>query len=121
VNFIDEQHGVRLVLQCFQDPLQPLLKIATVFGARQQSTHVQGINNGFGQNFGHAALRDAPSQTFRNGRFANASFAHQQGVVLAATTQNLDGALNLVFATNQRVDLALFGHLVEVLRELLQR
>ena len=97
-----------------------MLEIASVLGACQQSAHVQGIHNRFGQDFRHVFLGDAPSQTFGNGCFANASLTHQQGVVFATAAENLNGALNLVFATNERVDLAILGHLVEVLGELLK-
>ena len=41
VYFINEQHGVGLVLERLQDPFKALLKVATVFGAGQQRTHVE--------------------------------------------------------------------------------
>ena len=66
-------------------------------------------------------MRDAPGQPFGDGGFAHAGLTHQQGVVLAATTQDLNDPLHLVFAANQRIDLAILGHLVEVLGELLER
>ena len=66
-------------------------------------------------------MGDAPSQAFSNRSFTNACFTHQERVVFASAAQNLDGALDFVFATNKRIDLAVFGKLVEVLGELLKR
>jgi hypothetical protein len=66
-------------------------------------------------------LGDAPGQALGNGGLAHAGLAHQQRVVLAAAAQDLDHALDLVLAADQRVDLAVLGQLVQVLGELLQR
>jgi hypothetical protein len=66
-------------------------------------------------------LRDTPCQTFCNGCFTDASFTHQQGVVFTAAAQNLNGSFNFIFTANQGVNLAVFGHLIQVLRELFQR
>jgi len=79
------------------------------------------VHHGLGQDLGNVSLGDAPGQAFGNGGLAHAGFAHEQRVVLATTAQNLNDALDLVVATNERVDLALFGGLVQVLGELLQR
>ena len=119
MNFVDEQDRVRPVFQGLQNALQALLKITPVFGTCKQSTHVQGIDHSLCQNFWHARLRDAPSQAFCNGRFTDTGLAHQQRIVFTPTAQNLDGALNLIFAANERVNLALFGQLIQVLSELL--
>ena len=64
---------------------------------------------------------DAPGQAFGDGGLAHAGLADQQRVVLAAAAQDLDHALDLVLAADQRIDLAVLGGLVQVLRELLQR
>ena len=121
VDFVDEQHRVGLVLERLQHALEPLLKITAVLGAGQQRAHVERIDHRVGQNFRHIFLRDAPGQAFGNRRLAHTSLAHQQGVVLAATTQDLDHPLHLILAPDQRIDLAVLGELVEVLRVLLQR
>jgi hypothetical protein len=70
---------------------------------------------GLGQDLGHVVLRDAPGQALGNRGLAHAGLAHQQRVVLAAAAQDLDGALDLVVAPDQRVDLAVLGQLVQVL------
>ncbi len=120
VDFVDEQDGVGPVLERLEHALEALLEITTVLGARQQRAHVQRIDHGFGQHLGHLALGDAPGQAFGDRRLAHAGLADQQRVVLAAAAQDLDGALDLVVAPDQRIDLAVLGRLVEVQRELLQ-
>jgi hypothetical protein len=121
VDLVDEQHRVRLVLERLEHALQALLEVAAVLGAGQQRAHVERVDLRFGQDLGHVALRDAPGQAFRDRGLAHAGLAHQQRVVLAPAAQDLDDALDLVLAADQRIDLAVLGQLVEVLRELLER
>jgi hypothetical protein len=121
VDLVDEQDGVGLVLERLEHALEALLEVAAVLGAGQQRAHVERIHVGLGQDLGHVLLGDAPGQALGNGGLAHAGLAHQQRVVLAAAAQDLDHALDLVLAADQRVDLAVLGGLVEVLGELLQR
>ena len=121
MDFVNEQNAVGLVLERLEHALQTLLEVTAVFGARQQGTHVERVNLCLGQDFGHVFLRDAPGQALGDGGLAYTGFTHQQRVVLAAAAQDLDDALDLVLAADQRVDLAFLGQLVLVLGELLQR
>ena len=121
MDFVNEQNAIGLVLECLENALQTLLKVATVFGAGQQGAHVERVNLCLGQNFRNIFLRDAPGQALCDGGLAHAGFTHQQRVVLAAAAQDLDDALDFILAPDQRVDLAFFGQLVQVLGELLQR
>ncbi len=121
VDLVDEQHGARLLLELLEHALEALLEVAAVLGARQQRAHVQRVDDRVGQHVGHVVLRDAPGQALGDGRLADARLAHQQRVVLAPAAQDLDDALHLVLAADQRIDLAVAGHLVQVLRELVQR
>ena len=97
-----------------------MLKIATVFGACQQGTHIQGIHHGFGQNVRHIVLRDAPGQALGNSGLTYTGLTDQQGVVLAAAAQNLNDTLDLVLTADQRINLAFLGQLIQVDRVLLQ-
>jgi hypothetical protein len=121
VDLVDEENGVGLVLQLLEHALQALLEVAAVLGAGQQRAHVERVDGGVGQHLGHVLLGDAPGQAFGDGGLAHAGFAHQQRVVLAPAAQHLDDTLDLVLAADQRVDLAVAGLLVQVLRELVQR
>ena len=120
VNLVNEQDGLGFVLEGLEHALEALLKVPPVFGASQQGTHVERINLRISQDVRHFFLGDAPGQTLGNGGFTDTGLTHQQRVVFAATAQNLNHALDLVFAANQRVNFSVFGHLIEVLSELLQ-
>jgi hypothetical protein len=52
--------------------------------------------------------------SLRPGGLANAGFADQQGVVLATTTQHLNGAFDFLSAADQRIDLALTREFIEI-------
>ena len=121
VDFVDEQNAVGLVLERLEHTFEALLKITPVLGARQQCAHVEGIHRGFGQDVGHGALGDTPGQALGNRGLAHTGLTHQQRVIFAAAAQDLDGALDFVLTANQRIDLAFFGGLVQVVGELLQR
>ena len=121
VDLVDEQDGVGLVLERLEHALEALLEIAAVLGAGQQRAHVQRVHVGLGQDLGHFLLDDAPGQALGDGGLAHAGLTDQQRVVLAAAAQDLDHALDLVLAADQRIDLAVLGGLVQVLGELLQR
>jgi hypothetical protein len=121
VDLVDEEDRVGLVLQRAQHALQALLEVAAVLGARQQRAHVEGVHGGVREDLRHVLLHDAPGQAFGDRGLAHAGLTHQQRVVLAAAAQDLDHALDLVLAADQRIDLAVLGRLVQVLRELLER
>ncbi len=114
MDFVDEQHRARLSFQFGDDGLQPLLEIAAVAGAGQQRAHVEGENRALGEHLRHVALHDAFRQALGNGGFANAGIAHVERVVLGAPAEDLDRALHLGVAADERVDLAGHRLLVEV-------
>ena len=121
MNLVNEQHRVGLVFEVLQHAFQALLKVAAVFGTGQQRAHVERVNNGVGQHFGHVVLCDAPSQALGDGGFSHTGLANQQWIIFSAAAQNLDHALNFVFAPNQRINFAVACQLVQVLGELLNR
>src|SRR5574337_293003 len=96
-------------------------KIAAILGAGTQRTQLQRPDRGALQHFRCLAVDDALGQAFGQGRLAHAGLADVQRVVLAPAAQDLDGAFDLVSASDQRVDLALQGQLVEVAGEFMQR
>jgi hypothetical protein len=62
----------------------------------------------------HIAFDDALGETFGNRRLADARVAHIKRVVLGTAAQDLDGAVDLVGAADQRVDLAGLGLGVQI-------
>ena len=73
------------------------------------------------QDFGHIALHHAPSQTLGNRRLANTSLTHQQRIIFTAAAQRLNHPLHLSLTSDQRIDLAFGGQLIEILCELIER
>ncbi|MNQ62341.1 hypothetical protein D3C85_766830 [compost metagenome] len=115
VHLVDEEDDAALGLgHLVQHGLQPLLELAAVFGARDQGAHVQRQDLLVLQAFGHVAVDDAQGQTFDDGGLADAGFADQDGVVLGATGQDLDGAADLLVAADDGVDLAVARGLGQV-------
>jgi len=100
--------------------LEALLEFAPELAAGDERGHVERDHalapDGTGNVFGDNALR----QPFRNRGLADARVADEHGVVLGSPAQYLDGAPYLVVATDDRIQLALAGHLGEVVSVLLQ-
>ena len=114
VDLVDEQHRVRQLLQLGHDRLQPLLEIAAIARAGQQRAHVERIDHRVLQHFGHVALDDLARQAFGDRGLADAGIADIERVVLRAAAQDLDGAVDLRPAADQRIDLAVLRLLVEI-------
>src|SRR3546814_9327596 len=68
-----------------------------------------------------ADLDDLAGQPFGDGRLADARIADIERIVLRAAAEDLDGALHLLAATDQRIDLSVAGLLVQIHAELLER
>ncbi len=114
VDLVDEQHRARLVLELRHDRLQPLLEIAAIARAGEQRAHVERVDRRFRQHLRHVALDDALGEALGDGGLADAGLADIERVVLGAAAEDLDRALDLVLAPDQRVDLAGGRLLVEV-------
>ena len=69
---------------------------------------------------GDVAFDDAPGQALDDGGLAHAGLADEDRVVLGAAGEDLDDAADLLVAADDRVELALAGHLGEVAAVLLQ-
>ena len=98
--------------------LQPLLELAAILGARHHGAEVERHQALVLQAFRHVALDDALGQTFHDGGLADAGLADQDGVVLGAPGQNLDGAPDFLVTADHRVELAFarrFGQVAGVL------
>ena len=105
VQLVDEQHAVAGVLDLFDDLLEALLELAAVLRARHQRADVQRQQALAHQRLGHVARRDALGQALDDGRLADARLADQGRVVLGAPREDLDDPLDLLDATDDRVEL----------------
>ena len=114
VQLVDEQDGVVRAAQLLDDLLEPLLELAAVLGAGDERADVQRQDALVGERLGHVARDDALRQALGDGGLADARLADQRGVVLAAARQDLDDALDLLLAADDRVELAGAGGLGQV-------
>ena len=121
VNLVDEQNRAGLLLQLRDHRLQALLEVAAVLGAGDQRAHVEREDGAVGEYLGHLALDDEAREPFGDRGLAHAGLADVQRVVLAAAAQDLDGALDLELAADQRVDAPFLRHAVQVGGVLLER
>ena len=93
----------RLLERC----LEALLELAAVLRAGEHAGQVDGHHAGAAQGLRHVGGRDAQGQALGDGGLADAGLADQDGVVLAAAGEDLDGLLDLLRAPDHRVDAAL--------------
>ena len=114
VDLVDEEHRVGLFLQRLQHGLDAVFEVAAVAGTRQQGAHIEREDFGIFEGVGYFAGHDLARQPFGEGGLADSRFAHKQRVVLATTTQHVNGAQDFFFAPHQRVESALFGFDAEV-------
>ena len=116
VDLVDKQDRVGLALQVGQYRFEALLEVTTILGPRHQSAHIQRIQRAVGQHVRHLAIDDLFRQPLGDRGFADPGLADEQRVVLAPPAQDLDGALDLALAADQRVDLAATRLVVEIAR-----
>ena len=121
VHLVDEQDDLALGgSDLGEHRLQPFLELATEFRAGNQRAHVERHQPLVAQAFGHVAIDDAQSETFRNGRLADARLADQHGIVLRAPRQHLHRAPDFLVAADDRIELAgacEFGQIARIFLE----
>ncbi|MNJ29482.1 hypothetical protein D3C77_240510 [compost metagenome] len=115
VHLVDEQDdaalgGGHLVEHGFQ----PLLELAAIFRPGDQGAHVERQHLLVLQAFGHVAVDDPQCESFDDGGLADAGLADQDGVVLGAAGQDLDGTADFLVTADDRVDLAVARGLGQV-------
>ena len=114
MNLVDEQDGLRILLQLAKQGLEALLEIATVLGACQQGAEIQGIDHVAPENVRHLLFHNHSGKAFNDGSLADTRFPYQQGIVLASSRQHLNDPGDFLIPANQRIDLAQQGLLVQV-------
>ncbi len=122
VGFVDEQNdrlgaGLHLV----DHRAQTLFELALHAGAGLQQADIQRAQLHILQRRRHVAARDALREPFHHRGLADAGFADQDRVVLAAAHQDVDHLADLVVAADDRVQLAFARLGGEVGGEFLQR
>ncbi len=122
VQLVDEQDDVAFLFREFvQHGLQAFFEFAAEFRTRDQRAHVECENPFALQAFRYLAVEDPLRKTFDDRGLAHARLADQHRIVLGASLQHLNRAANFVVATNDRIELALFGAFGEIDRVLVER
>ena len=103
------------------DLLQALLELAAVLRPGEQAAEVERHDADAVQGLRHVALGHAQREAFDDRGLAHTGFTDQDGVVLAAAGEDLDGLLDLLGTTDDRVDAALTGVVGQVAAELVER
>ena len=107
MQLVDEEDAPLALLERVDDRLEALFEIAAEFGAREERAHVEREDARRCERLGHLLFVDAQRDAFDDGRLADARVADEERVVLAAAREDLDGALDLVLAADERIDVTL--------------
>ena len=120
VDLVDEHEDVAAALDLLQHLLEALLEIASVAAARHQRPEVEGVELLALEGLGDITCHDALGEALDDGGLADAGFADEDRVVLGAAAQHLHDPLDLLGPADDRVELAVTGHLGEVATELVE-
>ncbi len=114
VKFVDEEQDILGLADFFHDGLDALFELSAVLGAGNHQGEVEGDDFLVAEKFGDIALDDFLGEAFDNGGFTYAGFTDENGVVLGAAAQDLDDALDFVFAADDRIEFALASEFGQV-------
>ena len=109
VDLVDDKDDITQLFHLVDEALHAALKLAAELGAGHQGGEVQQVDLLVQQLIGHVPVVDALGQPLGDGGFAHAGVADETGVVFLPPVQDLDGALNLIGAAHNAVQLALMG------------
>jgi hypothetical protein len=101
--------------------MSPRWVIAAVLGARHQGGQVERVDLLVAQQLRHVRARDPLGQALHDGRLADARLAHEHGVVLRPSRQDLHDPLDLGLAPDARVELSFGRQLRQVAPELVEQ
>ena len=122
VGFVDEQNDrLGRGLNFVDHAAQALLELAFHAGAGLEQAHVQRADAHVLQRRRHVARQDALHEAFDDGGLADAGFAGEDRIVLAAAHEDVHALADFLVATDDGIDFALAGLFGEVHGESFQR
>ena len=120
VQLVEEEHDVLRLADLLHHGLEPLLELAAVLGPGHEGAEVELEQALVDENIGHVVADDLLREPFDDRRLAHARLADEHGVVLRAAGEDLDDALDLLLAPDDRIELGLAGELGEIAGELVE-
>ena len=121
MELIDKEDDLAVaVLDFLQNSLQTLLKLASVFRAGHQSSHVQGEDSLVLQRLRHISADDPLSQALHDGCLADAGLTDEDRIILRLTGQDPDHVADLAVTPDDRIQLLLSGSVHQVCAVLVQ-
>ena len=103
MHLVNEEDHIAGLFHVLQHLFDSILKLATIFGTGHHAGQVQRQDLLIQQLLRHIAHDDLPSQSFGDGRLADAGLTDQAGIIFRAAGQNLDHSLDLLIPTNHRI------------------
>ena len=117
MHFVDEKNDLAaLGFNLRKDSLEAFFEFTTVFGARDECSHVQPKQALVLKTLGHVAIDDAQGQTLGDSRLADARFADKHGIVFRTARKHLDRPADFFVAADDRIELAVAGSFCQVAR-----
>ena len=117
MQLVDEEHDAALGgLDLREERLEPILELPAVLRAGDHRTDVEREHALVLETLRHVAGRDAQRDPLGDRGLADAGLPDQDGVVLGPSGEHVEGASDLVVATDHRIELADPRELGEVAR-----
>ena len=120
MQLVDEQDRVLGTSHLVHHRLDPFLELTPVLGAGDHHGQVEHHDPTLTQQVRHGAVDHHLGKTLDDRRLAHARLTQQNRVVLLASRQDLDYPLDLVLATDHRVELVLSSQLGQVASKAVQ-
>ena len=117
MQFVDEKDDIGVFLQLFEDGLDSLLELSTVFGACHEASHVKADDTFVQECAGDVSGGNLQCKSLCQSGFTDTGLANEHRVVLFSAAEDLGDAFQLFLAAHHGVNFALGGHLGEVLAE----
>ena len=103
MNFINKKNRAVVAVKLFEQILEPLLKIAAVFGACYHRGHIQRQHPLAAQRLGDLPGGNCLGQRFGQRAFADAGLAQKAGIVFLTAAEDLDHTFQFFFPAKHGV------------------
>ena len=117
MQLIDEEDDILRATNLIHHGLDSLFELATIFCPGYHQREIERDDAFIAQQFRHIASRDFLSQAFDDGGLSNPCFTEHHRVVFGTSAEDLNYALDLVLATDDRIQLALFRQFGQIAAE----